>query len=153
MKPFSVRTVRTIRKSFPRTVRAVQIVIEYFTIFTIRIRLTVLDNHHFSLEEMPFVAENNHLSFTAELSKMNKMPETRHANILIVPPDKSMAFIQDKENVCLLDSHCHKDKGGLIMTCNVDNFELFSWVVQTILKRDFNSTLEFANLSLIKLNM
>ena len=84
----------------------------------------VLSSINFPLEEMPFVAVNNHLSFAAELSKMNKMPETRHANILIVPPDKSMVVIQDKENVCLLDSHdCHKDKGGLIMTCNVDNFE------------------------------
>ena len=64
-----------------------------------------------------------------------------------------MAVIQDKENVCLLDSYCHKDKGGLIMTYNVDNFELFCWVVQTILKRDFNSSLEFANLLWIKLNM
>ena len=47
VKPFSVRTVCAIRKSFLRTVRTVQIVSEYFTIFTICIRLTVLDNHQF----------------------------------------------------------------------------------------------------------
>ena len=108
----------------------------------------VLTSINFPLEEMLFVAVNNHLSFAAELSKVNQMPETRQANILIVPPDKSMAIIQDKENVCLFDGHSHKGKGGL----NVSN-NLFCWVVQTILRGDWNTTLEFANLSLIKLNM
>ena len=88
----------------------------------------VLSSINFLLEEIAFVAVNKHLSFAGKLSKMNKMPETRHANISIVLPDKSMTGIQHKNNVCLLDSHCHKDKGGLIMTYNVDNFELFCWV-------------------------
>ena len=74
---------------------------------------------------MLFAAVNNHLSFAAELSKVNKMPETRQANIIIVPPDKFMAIIQDKENVCLFDRHSHKGKGGRIMACNVNNLELF----------------------------
>ena len=42
----TIRTVGTIRECLSRTVRTVQIVSEYFTIFTIRIHLTVLDNHH-----------------------------------------------------------------------------------------------------------
>ena len=80
------------------------------------------------------------------------MPEKQKANVLIVPPDKSMAIIQDNENVCLFDSHSHNGKGGLIMTGKVRNLELFCWMVEDILKRDWNTSLTFSNLSTLKLN-
>ena len=69
----------------------------------------VIRSIDFPLVETPFVAVNNHTSFAAELQKSHQEGENKKAHVLIVPPDKSMAIIQDKQRICLLDSHSHRE--------------------------------------------
>ena len=72
----------------------------------------VIRSIDFSLVETPFVAVNNHTSVAAELQKAHQEVENKKANVLIVPPDKSMAIIQDKQRIFLLDSHSHREWGN-----------------------------------------
>ena len=72
----------------------------------------VITSFDIPLVEILFVAVNNSTSFAAELEQVHQEAENRNAHVLIVPADKSMAIIQDKQRIYLLDSHNHNHKGN-----------------------------------------
>ena len=71
----------------------------------------VITSFDFPLVETLFVAVNNSTSFSAELEKVHQEAENRKGHVLIVPADKSMDIIQDKQRIYLLDIHNHNHKG------------------------------------------
>ena len=112
----------------------------------------VLSSIDLPLLEEPFIAINNTSNFAAEVQrKLEKNPKNRKTYILIVPPNKSSLILQDKENISLVDSHSQKSKGALIIVGRTSYPMQFCQFIEAIITRDWKTTLEFANLSQLKL--
>ena len=111
----------------------------------------VLQCLNFPLTEAPFAAVHDveNLEYELVTSFDNSKGNTMH--VLMVPPDKSMVILQSKRRAALLDSHIHKGKGGTILLGEQSHTQQFALSVQCILSRDWNASLEFANLSLLTL--
>ena len=111
----------------------------------------VLTSLSFPLEEQPFAAVISFRTLTQILETAIHGSERRTAHVFNTPPDKSAAVVQDKEHVCLFYSHSHQGKGATIIVGNVYQLRLFCLAVQSMLKRDWNKTFEFTNISQITL--
>ena len=68
--------------------------------------------------------------------------------VLIIAPDKSMVIYMDNNNLGLMDSHCHGQHGGLIVTSTSGNAKDFVGYLSYMAKQYWNASLAGANFTI-----
>ena len=70
--------------------------------------------------------------------------------VLIIAPDKSMVIYMDNNNLGLMDSHCHGQHGGLIVTSTSGNAKDFVGYLSYMAKQYWNASLAGANFTILE---